>query len=129
MTYLLDTSVFLWMALDETSRFSKKVLKILSDEKNGLYLSLVSAWEIAIKYSLHKLDIQDDPSTWIPDSLPKMGLLPLEIKMDHVLKVSTLEYFHRDPFDRLLISQSLIENLPFISPDSKLKEYGIKIIW
>lgn len=129
MKYLLDTVVFLWVIFDERSRISATAISILEDPKNELFFSAASAWEIAIKYSLGKLELKKNPAEWLPDLISKMGLHPLPISQRHALEVGRLPYHHRDPFDRLLVAQAKTEGLPMITPDSLFKDYEMEVVW
>jgi len=126
--HLLDTAVFLWAAFGEAEKLSRKALKIIegSDE---LYFSAVSAWEIAIKYSIGKLPLKKDPQQWLPDVVLKMGLKQLPIAQRHALRVSHLPEHHKDPFDRLLIAQALLEDMSLLTPDAAIKKYRVPVIW
>lgn len=129
MKYLLDTAIFLYMIFDQRDQISKKTLQVVQDFENELYFSAVSAWEIAIKYSLGKLVLQDPPQEWLPDIIFKMGLRPLPISQAHAFFVAKLPYHHRDPFDRLLIAQAKLEKLKIITPDKIFKKYRIPTVW
>lgn len=129
MKYLLDTATFLWFYFGEEKRFSPKTLKILEMTSNQLYFSTVSSWEIAIKYSMGKLVLKEEPKHLIPSALLKLGIRILPISLTHTLLVAQLPFHHKDPFDRLLVSQSQIEKLTLISPDNLLKKYPVRIIW
>ena len=90
---------------------------------------MVSLWEIAIKYSLKKLDLKKAPGEWLLDIATNMGWEILSVLPTHALKVSDFPYHHRDPFDRLLISQAQTERIPVITPDEKFREYAVKVVW
>lgn len=128
MKYLLDTAVFIWMVSDERDQFSRRGLALLEAD-SMLYLSTVSLWEIAIKFSSQKLYLDPHPQKWLPPLILKMGLVPLPISQDHALATIELPYHHRDPFDRLLVSQAKIESLPIISPDKIFRKYKVETIW
>ena len=128
MSYLLDTHVFLWM-ISEPERLSKKIRGILEDSKNNLFLSPASGLEIAIKTKIGKLKLPGSPDKYVIEqiNLNSISLLPLTLK--HTLNVYNLPDIHRDPFDRLLISQSNIEKIPIISDDRLIKKYKVRVIW
>ncbi|MCE9626202.1 MAG: type II toxin-antitoxin system VapC family toxin [Deltaproteobacteria bacterium] len=128
MKYLLDTSVFLWMIFGEENKLSKKSRHIL-EEGHELVLSAASTWEIAIKYSLGKLQLKERPHLWLPNIIFEMGLIPLPISHKHSLAVTQLPDHHRDPFDRILVAQSKTEGLPLISPDKTFKKYKTDLVW
>lgn len=128
MKFLLDTQAFLWMVTDN-SLVSKKIKKLFLDQENIFYLSLVSIWEMSIKMSLGKLKVQQPFEKFILNQLQENFIEQLPIHFRHVTKVRTLPFHHRDPFDRLLIAQSLIEDLPVVSSDSAFAKYGISVLW
>lgn len=123
MRYLIDTNVFIWAAT-ETKAFSKKVSAIINDKDCEIYISIASLWEIAIKKSLGKLEINDD----IFDDFELHGYLLLPIEPTHLKTLLNLPHHHNDPFDRLIVAQALHENLTILTSDRKLKQYNAKII-
>lgn len=129
MKYLIDTAVFLHMIFDEPNRLSKKILTILKNEDNQLYFSAASAWEIAIKYSIGKLELKKNPAEWLPNIIIKMGLRPLPVTQHHAFELVKLPLYHRDPFDRILICQAIREKISLITPDSIFKKYKITVVW
>ncbi len=128
MKVLLDTYTFLWWITDN-SNLSENSRNIIKNPENVIFFSAASAWEISIKAGLGRLDLKESPDKLIPDELSKNTFSILPIKLRHALKVYSLPNFHKDPFDRLLIAQSIIEEMPILSKDDKIKEYSIKIIW
>ena len=129
MKYLLDTAVFLWAAFSENACLSAGAIKTLEKSKNEIYLSSVSVWEISIKFSLGKLPLKTTPEKLVSEYAPQMDFQPLPITHDHSLQVVRLPFHHRDPFDRLLIAQAQVENLPIITSDAHFKKYGIETVW
>jgi PIN domain nuclease of toxin-antitoxin system len=129
MKLILDTAVFLWMIFGEESKITKRGVKVLEDEKNELFFSVVSAWEIAIKYSIGKLQLQSHPQKWLPDVVLKIGLQQLPVLQGHALAVADLPSHHKDPFDRLLITQAKMEGMSLVSPDPIFRKYRVKTIW
>ena len=128
MKLLLDTATFLWMYLGEKEHFSKKALHAL-EKSDVIYLSAVSSWEIAIKFSLGKLELKTPPQDWLLNTIQLMGIESLPVYHQHSLHVAELPWHHKDPFDRLLISQSIQENLTLLSPDSVFKKYPVELVW
>lgn len=128
MRILLDTHIFLWM-ISAPEKLSRTVKDILESKENEIFLSAVSGWEIAIKYQIGKLRLAENPDIYIPRQVVENSLEVLPIQMNHAINVSNLPDIHNDPFDRLLISQSQIENLPLITNDEKIKKYSINTIW
>ncbi len=128
MKLLLDTHVFLWM-ISNPSQLSKTVKEIIEKEENEIFLSSVSGLEISIKFGLDKLKLPEKPDIYIPRQMKKSKIKILPLKMNHALNVYNLPDIHKDPFDRLLISQSQLENIPLATNDQKIKQYPVEIIW
>lgn len=128
MKILLDTQVFLWMIAD-APELSPKARSLILDAGNLLYLSLASIWEMAIKVSLRKLQFKESLETLIPEELRANSISQLEIGFRHVARVVDLPFHHRDPFDRLLISQAQVENIPILSADRVFDRYRVKRLW
>lgn len=128
MKFLLDTHTFLW-AIGEPGKLSKKVLEIIENSENEIFTSVVNTWEICIKYSIGKLEIKKDPEKFIREEIQEANFQILEIKLNHLFPLTKLPDFHKDPFDRLLISQSQTENIPILTNDPLIKKYKVKTIW
>ena len=128
MRLLLDTHAFLWWINNDPS-LSESARIAISSELNECYLSLASCWELAIKTSIGKLQLTKTVDRFIPEELAANDFQLLTIDFRHVAKVETLPFHHRDPFDRLLVAQALIEKMTVISADTVLSEYGIKRLW
>jgi PIN domain nuclease of toxin-antitoxin system len=128
MKALLDTHTFLWWIADDP-RLSARVRKIIGEGKNELFLSAASGWEIAIKAELGRLQVPDDLARFISHQLAVNAIASLPVQMSHALHVRTLPRLHRDPFDRLLVAQSQIEDLPILTADAQIAQYPIKTIW
>jgi len=128
MRLLLDTCAFLWLILDD-EQLTERVRDIFVDPDNEVFLSVVSAWEIAVKYAIGRLDLPEEPRLYIPEQRERHGIQPLSLDETSSLQVSVLPRIHSDPFDRMLISQSLIHGLTILSPDELIKKYPVRIIW
>ena len=128
MQVLLDTNAFLWWVTND-QKLSSTARNIISDTQNDIFFSIVSAWEIVIKSQIGKLPLPDPPEIYIPSRLSYYGFKTLSIKMKDVLQIGNLNNHHNDPFDRLLIAQSQIRNLPIITADIKFRFYDVNIIW
>jgi len=124
MNYLIDTHVFLWM-LGEPKRLKPSVISIIENPDHVVYVSAISAVEIAIKRTLGKLVAPDH----LAAEIPKRGLLELPLKYAHGEQMQKLELHHQDPFDRMLIAQAIHEKLILITHDRKLEPYDVKILW
>ena len=128
MRLLLDTHTFLWWINNDPS-LSEPARIAIASELNECYLSLASCWELAIKTSIGKLQLTKTVDRFIPEELAANDFQLLSTDFRHVAKVETLPFHHRDPFDRLLVAQALIEKMTVISADTVLSEYGIKRLW
>lgn len=128
MNCLIDTHAFLWWITD-SPRLSERARTVLGDGRNAVFFSAASGWEIAIKSGLGKLRLPDDPARYIPDQLRKNNVEPLPVQLYHTLHVSSLPLHHRDPFDRLLVSQSILERLPILTSDEVFQAYEVETIW
>lgn len=123
MRFLIDTHVFLWIFSDHPG-FSKKARSFLEDvESNQFFLSDVSAWEASIKYGLGKLKLPEIPEVFFADRVRRAEYRHLRIDLRHVTGVHSLARIHGDPFDRLLVSQSKLEEMTIISDDPVFKRY------
>ncbi len=127
MELILDTHVLLWLA-QEPDRVSVRDATEINSE-HTLFISHVSVWEIAIKLKAGKIELKWDLQTFIKLSIDKHLLNLLPIALDHIYKTQSLPFHHRDPFDRLLIAQSLVQNIPIVSSDSVFEAYGVSRIW
>jgi PIN domain nuclease of toxin-antitoxin system len=128
MRALLDTHTFLWWNLD-TPQLSERVRQFISDGRNEIFFSAVSGWEIAIKYAKGRLELPEPPDVYVSQRLTSHRFIPLPIQMSHALEVYRLPYIHQDPFDRLLIVQSQMDDLPLLTVDADIARYGVNIIW
>ena len=102
---------------------------LIEDGVNDLVFSAVSALEIAIKYARRRLPIPEPPETWVTRRVALQGLRLLAVEMSHALRVADLPLHHNDPFDRLLIAQSQLENLPILTSDPNIARYDVEVIW
>lgn len=103
--------------------------QFIGDESNGILVSAVSAWEIAIKVRLGKLPGAVEIVAQLESRLQQQGFTPLVIRLDHALRAGSLPDIHRDPFDRMLIAQAQLENLNLLSNDAIFDAYGITRLW
>lgn len=129
MKALIDTHAFLWWITDD-SRLSIEVLDFVADSTNELYFSAVSGWEIAIKHGLGKLSLPSgDLTSFISEQLSINALITLPVQVNHALFITSLPHIHKDPFDRMLIAQALVERMPIITSDIWIRQYKIQTIW
>ena len=127
MNLLLDTHVFLWYIAGD-NRLPKSFEEEISDPDNLVYLSVASNWEIMIKYGLGKLTLPESPETYIPKyrKLHRIESLPVtESSLDHL---NSLPSLHRDPFDRVIISQALSEDLTIVTVDREILRYKVPVL-
>ena len=127
MRALVDTSVFIRMAANPDA-LARDAREVIENEGVELWLSAASAWEIAIKASLGKLDLPDPPARFVPERMDSMFVDPLPIAHAHALAVASLPLHHRDPFDRLLVAQARVERVPIISSDPVFARYDVELI-
>ena len=128
MRALLDTHAFLWWVTDD-ARPSDRARAVIAEGGNEIYFSAASGWEIAIKARLGRLAVPDDLARFMTDQVVQNGFRVLPIELGHALRVHALEDHHRDPFGRLLVAQSMVENLPIIGCDRNIAAYGVAAIW
>lgn len=124
MNLLLDTHVFLW-AIENHPNLSAPARSAITDGRNIVFVSAVTAWEIAIKRSIGKLNV---PEGNYLEELRLHRFMPLDITTVHALAVETLPPYHKDPFDRLLIAQAQIEKLTLVTRDTKIMAYDLPVI-
>ena len=124
---LLDTNAFLYF-INNDSALSETAKNLLESEVN-LLISAASLWEIAIKFSIGKLTLPDSFGNFIPSQIQQNDIEILPVTLPHLEKVSVLPFHHKDPFDRLIIAQSMVEDLPVISSDAAFDSYKIERIW
>ena len=126
--FLVDTQVFLWIFI-EPKRFQPTAKSFVEDsENNEFYLSHVSSWEISIKYGIGKLRLPKPPEELIPELIFISDYQHLPITLDHVFGAHSLPRIHRDPFDRLLVSQAKTEGLTLLTADPELSKYDIRTL-
>jgi len=128
MIILIDTHVFLWM-ISAPNKLSDRAKDIIESTNNEVFLSVVSGWEITTKAKINKLKLPEKPEIYIPEQIQKNFIEILPIEMKHVLNIYNLPGIHKDHFDRLLISQSQLEDLPILTNDEKISRYPVKTIW
>lgn len=126
MRLLLDTHAWLWMT-EAPDRLSHAARRVLSSPKNERFLSIASAWELAIKYRAGKLRLPEHPVTLVPELLLRTQVVALPVLLTHALQVSSLPLHHFDPFDRLLIAQAQLEDLTIVTSDPDFELYDVKV--
>ena len=127
MKFLLDTHTFIWF-LEGSERLPKKLVERIRDLNNECYVSIASLWELSIKISSGKLDLQIEFKD-LENTIDILSLKLLPVNIMHINEVFKLDFHHRDPFDRMIIAQSITENLTVISVDKNFSLYPIKLLW
>jgi PIN domain nuclease of toxin-antitoxin system len=125
---LLDTHTFLWF-IGGSDRLSAAARTLVEEPTNQPYLSVASLWEMAIKLSIGKLTLARPFEDLIPEQMQLNGVQLLNIELAHIIPVTNLPFHHRDPFDRLLISQAIVERMPIVSGDPSFDGYEVKRLW
>lgn len=128
MKYLLDTHVMLWF-MEDSSELSKNAKRILMNGKNELFWSAVSFWEITVKISLGKLELEDEWQVILEREKKVNRIQDLPIYHKHCEPNLKLPWHHRDPFDRLLICQAIVEDLILLTKDDNIPRYKVKTKW
>jgi PIN domain nuclease of toxin-antitoxin system len=128
MRVLIDTHVLIWWTGD-INQLSPLVRDMLADPQTEPVLSIASIWEMQIKISLDKLSLQIDLPTLVENEMDRNSFVLLPIELKHIYRLNDLPLHHKDPFDRLLISQSVMETMPIISIDEKFDAYGVQRFW
>jgi PIN domain nuclease of toxin-antitoxin system len=125
---LLDTCTFLWLTKG-SEKLSPNVIEVFCDPKNEVYLSAVSAWEINIKYRLGRLNLPLPPDQFIPKERKRHLIEPLDLSEQDTLHLCKLPTPHKDPFDRMLICQSIEHSLTILTPDPLITQYPVRYLW
>ncbi len=124
---LLDTQAFLWF-VENDKQLPSGIKLELEGTSNQISISIASLWEMAIKISLGKLQVTCSMEEMI-DKIKSNGFEILPILPEHIIMLGALEYFHRDPFDRIIIAHGLSENMPIVSSDKVFDQYGVNRKW
>ncbi len=128
MNYILDTHTFLWF-INGDPKLSSRSKETIENNHNVIMLSAAVVWEISIKSKIGKIRLNKTLDTLISDCIQQYNLTPLAITIPHTIKVSDLQEIHKDPFDRILIAQAILENAAIITSDNLIKKYGANVIW
>jgi len=125
---LLDTCTFLWV-ITGSPRLSRRARTLFAAAEQEVYLSAASAWEIAIKHRLGRLPLPEAPDRFVPGMREAHGIASLAIDEDAALHVSRLPDLHRDPFDRMIVSQAIVHGFTILTPDPLVTAYPARTIW
>ena len=127
MDLLIDTHVLIWFITDDI-KLPPKMRQIIENIENDCFVSIATYWEIAIKHSLGRLDLNSGLEN-IFQIIEETGFEILPITVNQILNNARLEFHHKDPFDRIIIAQAISENLSMITKDEQFKEYKVPLIW
>ncbi|HXB67971.1 MAG TPA: type II toxin-antitoxin system VapC family toxin [Candidatus Acidoferrales bacterium] len=127
MNYLLDTSTLLWAARDP-DRLSPRARRICVARKDSLVVSVISMWEIVIKSRTPGFDVSD-PVERLAVWVEGLGARVLPVEAAHAYAVDRLPGIHRDPFDRMLVAQAVVEEMPILTKDEIIHRYPARCIW
>jgi PIN domain nuclease of toxin-antitoxin system len=127
MRLLLDTHAVLWF-LDDVKKLSDTALRAIIDPANEKYVSIATAWELAIKISLQKLSFNGGTANFFK-VVEENGFIMTAVRREHVEAVETLSFHHRDPFDRILIATAASADMAIVTADANIRAYGVNCIW
>jgi PIN domain nuclease of toxin-antitoxin system len=125
---LLDTCTFLWI-VGGGAELPYRVVSLYQSPDHDVYLSAASAWEIAIKHAAGRLPLPQPPQRLVAEERARRGIEPLAIDEESALHVERLPPLHRDPFDRLLVSQAIVHGLTILTPDTLVTQYPARTLW
>ena len=128
MNLLSDTHAFIW-SFSNTKKLSSTVAKEFKNPTNQIFLSVVSVWEMQIKITRGKMIFDDTLENIISEQQEINGVQILPVELSHALYLENLPLHHKDPFDRLLISQAIVEKMTLVSADEKFAEYQVDLLW
>ena len=127
MKILVDTHIFLW-AITDDSRLTKSQRQVYSDERNDLFLSVASVWEIVIKVAVGKLPLPQPSVAYVERQMKKNQIKLLPVRLPHLSALESVPLLHRDPFDRILVAQANVEGMPILSADPLISQYGVTVL-
>ena len=127
MKLLLDTHTFLWF-VNDNPKLSDHLKDLIEDTNNVSYLSVASLWEMSIKFNLGKLTLDPNYEEFVEREVTTSAIQLLNIELEHLRINATLPFHHRDPFDRIVIAQSIVEEMPIVSVDSAFDKYSVNLI-
>jgi PIN domain nuclease of toxin-antitoxin system len=125
---LLDTHTFLWWITD-SDRLPPNARDLIADGANPVFFSAASAWEIVVKAGLGRIDLPAEPERFIFEQIGTNNFEVLPIHLRHALGLLTLPEIHRDPFDRMLISQAIAEDMALVTGNSQIGRYPVRVVW
>jgi PIN domain nuclease of toxin-antitoxin system len=125
---LLDTDAFVWWVLDD-ARLSPVSRELLLDRSNDVLLSAASAYEISVKAARGRLTLPEPAETYVSSRMASEGFTPLPVQISHAVRAGSLPPIHRDPWDRLLVAQSQLDDVPILTADPVIGQYDVETIW
>lgn len=128
MKILLDTCTFLWLITDD-AKLSSKARACFIDPSNEIFLSSVSTWEMTVKYQAGMLPLPEFPHVLVPKYRLLHRIEALPLLEEDISPLSRLPSYHKDPFDRMLICQSIVQELTILTPDLSIHRYPIRLLW
>ena len=128
MRALLDTHVFLWWSIDDP-QLTSRARDFIHNPDNDLVFSIVGAWEVLLKARTGRLPIPGDVADFIEVRIQRYDILLLDLQLGHLTRFYHLPSHHRDPFDRMLVAQAQVENLPIVTGDAQIARYDVEVIW
>jgi PIN domain nuclease of toxin-antitoxin system len=128
VTCLLDTCTFLWWSLSP-DQLTEKVLEIIGNQRNDIYISSATCWEIVIKYNINRLEIPTAPDNFILEEVRENSFSMLSINPSHIFELQNLPNIHNDPFDRILVAQAKNDRLSLLTNDNHIGKYNVDIVW
>ncbi len=129
MNVLLDTHSFIYWIENNSVALSATAFTLIADKSNTIFLSLASIWEMQIKIQIGKLKLVNDLSLVVEEQQQVNGMQLLAIAPQHIYNLSQLPFHHKDPFDRMLLSQAMTEGFSLLSKDTMFAAYPVKVIW
>lgn len=128
MQLLLDTHALIWTC-SQADRLSPRVRALLEDEQNGVFVSIGSFWEMAIKIGLGKLDLGENWAHRLQGFMRDNAVSHLPLRPEHCTELASLPFVNRDPFVRMLVAQAKVEQLRLVSKDARLSGYDVDLVW
>lgn len=128
MKLLMDTHAFIWLN-EDAPQLSSKVKALYCSREHEVYLSIASVWEMQIKVQLGKLELGMPIEALVSQNMQENGIYLLPIDLSHIAQLEHLPSHHKDPFDRMIIAQAMVENLTIVSMDGAFADYAVPVIW
>ena len=129
MKFLLDTQCWLWW-FAQLEKLSENVIEQIVDETNEVWFSVASIWEMGTKVAIGKLPLPEPIDDYVSTRMTQLGARSSEITASHTLRVAALPLYHHDPFDRILIVQTQLEDMILVSADSTFNQYyDVSLLW